>query len=323
MMPPQGVPQPDRATREGLVSWLSTTLDRAAAARPDPGRKLVHRLNRAEYANAIRDLLALEIDPAALLPPDDSAYGFDNIADVLGISPVLLERYISAAGKVSALAIGDPEIGVAGETFRIRQDASQDRHVEGLPIGTVGGMLAKTTLPLDGEYVIQSKLFRTNLGAMRGLEYPHQIEVTVDGARVHLASFGGEADFKASLANPTVAGDDVDARFARAGAAQGGAARDRGGLHRARADAEQLAPAAVHPQLARHLRSDRLPAHRHVLDHRALQRRPAPATRRAAARSSCAARPSPAEEEPCARRIVSTLVRRAYRGRTRRTTCSA
>ena len=101
---------------------------------------------------------------------------------------MLLERYISAAGQVSALAVGDPEIGVASETFRVRQDASQDRHVEGLPIGTVGGMLAHTTLPLDGEYVIQPKLFRTNLGAMRGLEYPHQIEITVDGARVHLAT---------------------------------------------------------------------------------------------------------------------------------------
>src|SRR6185436_17040666 len=102
--------------------------------------------------------------------------------------------------------------GVASETFRVRQDASQDKHVEGLPIGTVGGMLARTTLPLDGEYVIQPRLFRTNLGAMRGLEYPHQLEITVDGARVHLASFGGDEDFKASLRNPTLAGDDVENR---------------------------------------------------------------------------------------------------------------
>ena len=212
MMPPQGSPAPDAASRTALVTWLTGQLDAHAAAHPDPGRPLVHRLNRSEYGNAIRDLLDLEIDPASLLPADDSAYGFDNVADVLGVSPVLLERYLSAAGKVSALAVGDPDSGVASETFRVRQDASQDRHVEGLPIGTVGGMLARTTLPLDGEYVIQPRLFRTNLGAMRGLEYAHQLEITVDGARVHLASFGGDEDFKASLKNPTLAGDDVEAR---------------------------------------------------------------------------------------------------------------
>jgi hypothetical protein len=212
MMPPQGAPSPDVPMRASLVASLTTALDAHAAAHPNPGRALVHRLNRTEYGNAIRDLLALEVDAASLLPADDSAYGFDNVADVLGVSPVLLERYMSAAGKVSALAVGDPEIGEASETFRVRQDASQDRHVEGLPIGTVGGMLARTTLPLDGEYVIQPRLFRTNLGAMRGLEYPHQLEITVDGARVHLASFGGDDDFKASLRNPTLAGDDVDGR---------------------------------------------------------------------------------------------------------------
>ena len=212
MMPPQGAPAPEPGVRASLVRSLTTTLDAHAAAQPDPGRPLVHRLNRTEYGNAVRDLLALEIDTAALLPADDSAYGFDNVADVLGVSPVLLERYMSAAGRVSALAVGDPEIGEASESFRVRQDASQDRHVEGLPVGTVGGMLARTTVPLDGEYVIQPRLFRTNLGAMRGLEYPHQLEITVDGARVHLATFGGDEDFKASLKNPTLAGDDVDGR---------------------------------------------------------------------------------------------------------------
>src|SRR5207249_10881755 len=112
------------------------------------------RLNRAEYANAVRDLLALEVDAATLLPPDDSAYGFDNIGDVLGMSPVLLERYMDAAGKVSALAIGDPDVGPSSETFRIRQDASQDIHLEAMPIGTVGGILAKVTSPWDGDYVL-------------------------------------------------------------------------------------------------------------------------------------------------------------------------
>ncbi len=212
MMPPQGSPRPDPETQRALVAWLQTSLDSAAAARPDPGRPLVHRLNRSEYANAIRDLLALDVDPTSLLPPDDSAYGFDNIADVLGASPVLLERYLSAAGKLSALAVGDPDSGPAGETFRVRQDASQDVHIEGLPLGTVGGIFAKTNLPLDGEYSIQVKFFRTNLGAMRGLEYPQQLEITVDGERIHLGSFGGDADFKAALENITAAADSVEAR---------------------------------------------------------------------------------------------------------------
>ena len=212
MMPPQNAPHPDAATEASLISYLTTSLDRAGFAHPNPGRPLVHRLNRAEYANAIRDLLALDVDSSSLLPPDDAAYGFDNISDALGISPILLERYLTAAGKISSLAIGDPTTGPAGETFRIRQDASQDIHIEGLPIGTVGGILAKTTLPLDGVYDFSIKLFRTNLGVVRGLEYEHQLEYTVDGARVHVSRVGGEEDFKANLVNMTKAGDDVEAR---------------------------------------------------------------------------------------------------------------
>src|SRR5262245_25120770 len=212
MMPPQGAPRPDAGTQTALISYLTGSLDQSAAAHPNPGRPLVHRLNRAEYASAIRDLLALDVDSSTLLPPDDAAYGFDNIADALTISPVLLERYLTAAGKISSLAVGDPTIGPAGETFRIRQDASQDTHIEGLPVGTVGGILAKTTLPLDGIYDFSIKLFRTNLGVVRGLEYEHQLEYTVDGARVHLSRVGGEEDFKANLKNMTKAGDDVDGR---------------------------------------------------------------------------------------------------------------
>src|SRR5262249_31075735 len=117
MMPPQGSPQPDTAIRQSLVSWLTAELDQAAAAAPNPGRPLLHHLNRFEYGNAIRDLLALDIDPAALLPPDDAAYGFDNVGDVLGMSPVLLERYMGAAGAVSALAVGDPDTAPSGQVF--------------------------------------------------------------------------------------------------------------------------------------------------------------------------------------------------------------
>ena len=212
MMPPQGAPQPDADTRRELVTWLTTSLDRASGATPNPGRPVLHRLNRVEYANAVRDLLALDVDPSTLLPPDDSAYGFDNVGDVLGMSPVLLERFMEAANKVGALAVGDPDIGTASETFRIRQDASQDTHIEGLPVGTVGGIRAQVTLPLDAEYQIAVKMFRTNLGVMRGLEYEHEIEYTVDGARVHTFAMGGEADFKANLVNMTKAGDAIDER---------------------------------------------------------------------------------------------------------------
>src|SRR5688572_5877432 len=213
MMPPAGAPRPDAAVRQATVASLEASLDRAAAAAPNPGRPLAHRLNRAEYANAIRDLLALEVDVTGMLPPDDSSAGFDNNADVLGVSSVLLESYLTAAERISALALGDPRTPPVGSIHRVRQDASQDRHVEGLPLGTVGGLLIPTTLPLDGEYQFQVRLFRTNLGTMRGLEYPHQLEISVDGERVHLASFGGDQEIAGSSENPTTTGDAVDGRF--------------------------------------------------------------------------------------------------------------
>jgi hypothetical protein len=196
------------------MTWLETELDRGAASKPNPGRPpLFHRLNRAEYANAIHDLLALDVNVASLLPADDSAYGFDNIADALGVSPVLLERYLVAADKVSGLAVGEADVTPGSETYRVRQDLSQDQHIEGLPLGTVGGALIRHTFPVDGEYQFQVKLFRTNSSVMRGLEYPQQLEITVDGERVFLATFGGGDDFKTLLKDVTGAGDAVDARL--------------------------------------------------------------------------------------------------------------
>jgi mono/diheme cytochrome c family protein len=202
-MPPVGMPRPDAATQAALISYLETTLDRRAATTPNPGRHLPHRLNRAEYQNAIRDLLALEVDASSLLPPDDSVDGFDNNADSLGVSPSLLERYLSAAAKISALAVGDPSIGPSSETYRIRGDASQTAQNEDLPPGTRGGLMALHTFPLDGEYVIKVKLLEINLGSIRGLEYEHQLEVTVDGERVLLAPVGGPDDYTQSSLNAT------------------------------------------------------------------------------------------------------------------------
>jgi cytochrome c551/c552 len=213
MMPPAGMPRPDAPTGHAFLASLESSLDRAAAARPNPGRPMVHRLNRVEYAYAIRDLLDLEIDPVPLLPPDESGYGFDNVSDLLGTSPLLLERYLNAAGRLSALAVGDPAIVPGNQTFIIRQDRSQDTPIDGMPIGTFGGGMAHVNLPLDGEYVINAKLFRTNLGAMRGLELPNQLEFSVDGRRVLLVNLGGEKDHLAHLANPTVAADEIDSRL--------------------------------------------------------------------------------------------------------------
>ncbi len=125
-MPPQGARRPDEATYRTLESGLEHQLDVEAAAHPYAGAPILHRLNRSEYANAIRDLLALDVDVTSLLPPDDAAYGFDNISDVLGVSPALEERYLSAASKIAAVAVGDPDTTAGSDTFRIRQDLSQD-----------------------------------------------------------------------------------------------------------------------------------------------------------------------------------------------------
>ncbi|HEY7391199.1 MAG TPA: DUF1592 domain-containing protein [Bryobacteraceae bacterium] len=213
LMPPQGMPRPDEATYKLLLSSLESQLDRAAESNPQPGRPILHRLNRTEYANAIRDLLSLEIDAASLLPPDDSAYGFDNISDALGVSPALQEHYLSAALKIGALAVGDPNIAPGSETWRIRQDLSQDHHIDGMPLGTEGGISALYNFPLDGQYTFQAKLYRTNLNIMRGLETQRQVEFAIDGQRILLASIGGKEELTAMFRNPTDTGDAVDGRL--------------------------------------------------------------------------------------------------------------
>jgi hypothetical protein len=212
-MPPQGARRPDETTYHVLQSALEHALDAEAAAHPNPGAPILHRLNRAEYANAVRDLLDLDVDVTSLLPPDDSAYGFDNISDVLGVSPSLQEKYVSAAMRIAAVAVGDPDIPAGSDTFRIRQDLSQDKHIDGLPLGTIGGTSVRYTFPLDGDYVFQAKLYRTNLNIVRGLEYAHDVEVAIDGRRVYLATIGGREDLESLFDKPTDTGDAVDARL--------------------------------------------------------------------------------------------------------------
>ena len=169
-MPPQGARRPDQPVLDGLATWLEDTLDRAAAERPNPGRPALHRLNRTEYANAVRDLLGLDVDVSSLLPPDNAAFGFDNIADALGSSPALLQAYLSAARRISAVAVGDPRVSPGSQIYSSRQDLSQGHQLDGMPLGTVGGIRATHTFPVDGEYEFQVRMWRTNLSAMRGLE---------------------------------------------------------------------------------------------------------------------------------------------------------
>jgi mono/diheme cytochrome c family protein len=214
-MPPLGAKRADEETSKRVIASLETALDKTAAANPNPGRPPLHRLNRAEYANAVRDLLDLDVEVASLLPPDDAAFGFDNVADVLGVSPLLLERYVDAAAEISEVAIGAPEIPTGSTVYRARQDLSQDRHIEGLPLGTVGGMVKRHQFPLDAEYELRVKLYRTNVGTMRGLEYEHDVEISVDGQRVHVARIGGTEDLKKLFinGNTTGLGDEVDGRL--------------------------------------------------------------------------------------------------------------
>jgi mono/diheme cytochrome c family protein len=208
-MPPHGVRRPDQKTTDNLIAWLESELDRTSTR--SPGRPVLRRLNRAEYANAIRDLLGLDVDVAALLPPDVSAFGFDNVSDAQGSSPALLQAYLAAARKISASAVGDPRIATGSDTYSVRQDLSQDAHLDGLPLGTVGGMRAKHTFPVDGEYEFQVRLYRTNLSAIRGLEDPHDLELTLDEEPILRASIGGEKDLIGLQTNPTDTSDALEA----------------------------------------------------------------------------------------------------------------
>jgi len=192
-MPPPGAPRPDPASYEKLRTSIETSLDRAAAAHPNPGRRpAVHRLNRAEYANAIRDLLGFEIDASALLPPDDSGFGFDNIADVLSVSPMLTERYLSAAQKISRVAVGDPAIRPTTESFAVNKYLRQDgRTSEDLPFGSRGGLAVRYYFPVEGDYIVKIFLDRTYDGRVRGLGEQHLLDVRVDGEKVQQLTIGG------------------------------------------------------------------------------------------------------------------------------------
>jgi len=187
MMPPAGAKRPERAALDAFAGSIENAIDRAAAANPDPGRAPLHRMNRVEYENAIRDLLALDIDSSTLLPADDSSHGFDNIADVLGVSPSLLERYVAAAAKISRLAVGERDAAPLQVTYTVKGDLSQNRTLEGMPLGTRGGTTITHNFPVDGEYSIRLALLKLSFGQVFGEGAEgEELEVTLNGERVKL-----------------------------------------------------------------------------------------------------------------------------------------
>ena len=302
-MPPIGKPRPDEASYSAAVSALETTLDRAAAARPNPGRTdTVRRLNRTEYQNAIRDLLALEIDAAALLPADEASHGFDNVT-VGTLSPTLLDRYLTAAQKISHLAVGGSQRAPGGETIRIRPDITQEERVEGLPLGTRGGALMRHTFPQDGEYEVQVRLTRDRNEEVEGLREPHEL----------LLLLGHEQVKSATVKPPGAKGHDlVDAHLkfrlpVKAGPQALGVTFLKN-------------PASLR-ETARQPYTAQFNMHRHPRTSPAIYQvsitgpfSASGAGDTPARRRLFVAQPkSVAEEETCAKQILSTLMRRAYR----------
>ena len=207
LMPPARRPRPDEATLAAFVEGLEREIDRAAAADPNPGRPVLHRLNRTEYANIVRDLLGLEVHVESLLPPDDMSQGYDNMSDVLTVSPALLQGYISAAGKISRLAVGDPEATPLVDTYVVPQAVSQMRHVPGTPFGTRGGTVVIHNFPADGEYVFRLSFYYSSIGPVFGDNIPaegEQIEIAVNGERVALLDFDRKMKTTEDLRTPPI-----------------------------------------------------------------------------------------------------------------------
>ena len=308
MMPPMGRPRPDEATYDSIVTLLETSLDRAAAAAPNPGRAdTFRRLNRTEYQNAVRDLLGLDVDVSSLLPKDDASHGFDNVG-VGGLSPTLLERYLAAAQKVSQLAVGSPLPSPASHIVVVPSDLTQEDHVDGLPLGTRGGAVVKYTFPLAGAYEIQIRLSRDRNENVEGLTEPHEMEVALDGVRVGLftvkpnrnqsgAYYADEqVDKDLKIRLPVTAGPhDLGVTFMRKSFALPETERQPHIAHFNMDRHPRIQPAVYSVSIAGPFDAtgaDQLPSRRRIFTCR-------PA--------------STAEEARCAKTIVSALARRAYR----------
>jgi hypothetical protein len=206
MMPPPSLPRPDAAATNALVSYLENGIDHAAGVRPFPGAPALHRLNRNEYRNSIHDLLGLDVDVASLLPPDDMSHGFDNMSDVLRVSPALMEGYIRAGDRISREAVGDRQVSATTKTYHIARVVNQLRHVEGTPFGTRGGMSVTHDFPADGEYVFRLSLYYDICGPLWGKNQGkgQQIEVSVNGERVALVTIDPNSVFTDDIVTPPV-----------------------------------------------------------------------------------------------------------------------
>ena len=304
-MPPSNRPQPPAADRRAMIEWLETSLDAAAAASPDPGRtETLRRLNRTEYQNAIRDLLALDVDATSLLLPDESGHGFDNVT-VGNLAPALLDRYISAARKISRLAVGAGATSLEAEVIRVPPDTTQEEHVPGLPLGTRGGVLVTHTFAHDGEYDIQVRLARNRTGNIGGLRdpRPHEMEVLLDRRPVAAFTIQRPADQDDALLDsnlkirvPVTAGPhELGVTFVR----------DAGSLLET-----ERQPLQSHFNETRHPRQT--PAIYQVTITGPYDPRGVGDTPSRERLFVC--RPAgPDGEEPCAREILGTLMRRAYR----------
>jgi len=207
MMPPSGMPRPEPSDLAAFVDDLESAIDTEAARTPNPGRPVLHRLNRTEYKNSIRDLLALDVNVESLLPPDDMSQGYDNMSDVLTVSPTLLDGYIRAAGKLSRLAVGDARASPAVETYVVPQAISQLRHVDGAPFGTRGGLVVRHHFPADAEYVIVVAFYHRSLGEIFGDNKPaegEQVEISLNGERVALFDIDRKMKETDSLRTPPI-----------------------------------------------------------------------------------------------------------------------
>ena len=308
-MPPLGLPRPDKASLDTFAASLEDEIDRASASHPNPGRtETLHRLNRTEYQNAVRDLLALDIDASALVPADDQSYGFDNIAGILKISPTLLERYMGAARTISRLAVGASTVAPAAETFRIVSDLSQYDRRDGLPFGTRGGTSISYNFPRDGEYDIKVELLDLFAGAP--IREPHQLEVSVDGERIKVFTLAPTSTVPtpdADTAYNTGPGDLVVRVSVKAGPRVVTAAFIK--------KTDALAESVRQPFDRPHGEGDYLMYQPHIgtvtisgpFNATGVQDTPS-------RRRIFVCRPSgSADESRCARQIVSTLARRAYR----------
>ena len=215
-MPPPGLPRPTEAEYAGFTGWLAASLDRAWEGRSTPGRFVVHRLNRAEYANAVRDLLVVDLDVSDLLPTDGAEFGFDNIATSLKTSPLLLEGYLTAAQRVAAMAVGDPKVKPGTTEHSISREFSQNGYIDGLPLGTMGGTVIRHVFPADAEYKLSGRLVRgvqEGYAGVEGNETPNTFVITVDGVEVYTAPIGGPKDHEMQAADLAAAQPIIDKRM--------------------------------------------------------------------------------------------------------------